>query len=63
MDVKSGIYNDEYQLYYAAVNGVHAPVPDQLEIKGAWLTSTRQLEYVTPPKRDRDCQIFMFGFS
>jgi len=62
-DVKNGIYNDEYQLYYAAVNGVQTPVPDQLEIKGAWLTGTKQLEYVTPDKRDRHCQIFMFGFS
>lgn len=34
-DVKNGVYNDEYQLYYAAVNGVQAPIPDQLEIKGA----------------------------
>ena len=63
MDVKNGIYNDEYQLYYAAVNGVQAPVPDQLEIKGAWLTDPKLLEYVTPDKRDRDCQICMFGFS
>lgn len=61
--VKSGIYNDEYQLYYAALNGVQAPLPDQLEIKGAWLTGTKQLEYVTQAKRDRHCQIFMFGFS
>lgn len=62
-DVTMGIYNDEYQLYYAAVNGVQAPIPDQLEIKGAWLTEKDQMEYVTPAKRDRDCQIFMFGFS
>jgi hypothetical protein len=62
-DVQKGVYNDEYQLYYAAVNGVKAPIPDQLEIKGAWLTEEKQLEYVTHSKRDRDCQIFMFGFS
>ena len=62
-DVNKGLYNDEYQLYYAAVNGVQAPVPDQLEIKGAWLTDPKLLEYVTTDKRDRDCQICMFGFS
>ena len=62
-DVKNGVYNDECQLYYAAVNGVQAPVPDQLEIKGAWLTGTKRLEYVTPGKRDRHLQVFMFGFS
>ncbi len=62
-DVVNGLHNDEYQLYYAAVNGIQAPVPDQLEIKGAWLTNFKLLEYVTPDKRDRDCQICMFGFS
>lgn len=62
-DVTKGVYNDDYQLYYAAVNGVQAPIPDQLEIKGAWLTVTKQMEYVTRAKMDRDCQIFMFGFS
>ena len=61
-DVRNGVYNDEYQLYYAAVNGVQAPIPDQLEIKGAWLTGPKLHEYVTPDKRDRHCQIFMFGF-
>lgn len=63
-DVKNGVYGGEdYQLYCAAINGVRAPIPDQLEIKGAWLTKSNRVEYVTPDKRDRDCQIFMFGFS
>jgi hypothetical protein len=40
-DVKKGVYGgDDYQLYCAAVNGVQAPIPDQLEIKGAWLTGS-----------------------
>jgi len=63
-EVKNGVYGgEEYQLYCAALNGVRAPVPDQLEIKGAWITSADKREYVTSDKRDRDCQIFMFGFS
>jgi hypothetical protein len=63
-DVKKGLYGgDDYQLYSAAINGVQAPIADQLEIKGAWLTEKNQHEYVPSDKRDRDCQIFMFGFS
>lgn len=62
-DVKSGKYNDQYQLYSASINGVRAPIADQLEVKGAWLTSSDRCEYVTPDKRNRDCQIFLFGFT
>jgi len=63
-EVKSGVYSgDDYNLYCAALNGIRAPIPDQLEVKGAWLTGDDRDEYVTPSKRDRDCQIFMFGFS
>lgn len=63
-EVKNGVYGTEdYQLYCAAINGVRAPLPDQLEVKGAWLTGADQREYVTPDKRDRDCQLFMFGFT
>jgi len=63
-DVKNGMHDSEdYKLYCAAINGVKAPFPDQLEIKGSWLTEGDRQEYVTPNKRDRDCQIFMFGFS
>jgi hypothetical protein len=62
--VKSDGYDSgEYQFYCAALNGVRAPIPDQLEIKGAWIDETREHEYVTSDKRDRDWQIFMFGFS
>ena len=62
--VKAGGYDSgEYQFYCAALNGVRAPVPDQLEIKGAWIDDSREHEYVTLAKRDRDWQIFMFGFS
>ena len=61
--VKRGEYNDQYQLCCAAINGVRAPMADQLEIKGAWLTHPDRCEYVTPDKRDRDCQLFMFGFT
>jgi len=63
IDVKNGKYNDQYQLYSASINGVRAPIADQLEVKGAWLTSSDRCEYVTPDKRDRDCQLFMFGFT
>lgn len=63
-EVKNGIYRaEDYQLHCAALNGIHAPIPDQLEVKGAWLTGVDRCEYVTPNKRDRDCQLFMFGFS
>ncbi len=63
-EVQNGVYGTEdYQLYSAAINGVRAPIPDQLEVKGSWLTGANQREYVTPDKRDRDCQLFMFGFS
>lgn len=62
--VKSGEYDaDEYKFYCAALNGVRAPIPAQLEIKGAWIDESRKHEYVTSDKRDRDWQIFMFGFS
>jgi hypothetical protein len=53
----------EFQLYSAALNGVRAPIADQLEVKGAWITALDRCEYVTPDKRDRDTQIFMFGFT
>jgi hypothetical protein len=62
--VKSDGYDSgEYQFYCAALNGVRAPIPDQLEMKGAWIDESRVHEYVTSDKRDRDWQIFMFGFS
>jgi len=62
--VKSNGYDSgEYQFYCAALNGVRAPIPDQLEIKGAWIDESGTHEYVTSGKRDRDWQIFMFGFS
>ncbi len=61
--VKHGKYNDQYQLYCASINGVRAPMADQLEIKGAWLTHFERCEYVTPDKRGRNCQLFMFGFT
>lgn len=53
----------QYQLYSAALNGVRAPIADQFEVKGGWITRDEQIEYVTPAKRDRDCQVFMFGFT
>jgi hypothetical protein len=63
-EVKNGAIGTEYfQLYSAAINGVRAPIPDQLEVKGAWITHHDRCEYVTPDKRDRDCQLFMFGFT
>lgn len=62
--VKSGaIGSDQFQLYSAAINGVRAPIADQFEVKGAWITHVDRCEYVTPDKRDRDCQVFMFGFT
>jgi hypothetical protein len=62
--VKSGaIGGDQFQLYSAAINGVRAPIADQFEVKGAWITHIDRCEYVTPDKRDRDCQVFMFGFT
>lgn len=62
--VKSGTLGTEhYQLYSAAINGVRAPIADQFEVKGAWITHVDRCEYVTPDKRDRDCQLFMFGFT
>lgn len=63
-EVKNGSFGVEFfQLYCAAITGVRAPMPDQLEVKGAWITSPERCEYVTPDKRDRDCQLFMFGFT
>ena len=53
----------EYQLYSAALNGVRTPIADQLELKGGWITRDDRCEYVTPSKHDRDCQVFMFGFT
>jgi hypothetical protein len=62
--VKAGdIGKDQFQLYSAAFNGVRAPIADQLEVKGAWITSEDRRDYVTPDKRDRDTQVFMFGFT
>ena len=60
--VKRGEYDSEYQLYSAAINGVRAPIADQLEIKGAWLSSDGN-EVVAQDKQDRDLQLFMFGFT
>lgn len=54
---------EHYQLYSAAINGVRTPIADQLQVKGAWITHVDRCEYVTPDKRDRDCQLFMFGFT
>lgn len=50
-------------LFARSLCGIQAPIPDRLEIKGAWLTEEGNSEYVTPDKRDRDTQLFMFGFS
>lgn len=62
--VKAGkIGNDQFQLYSAALNGVRVPIADQLEVKGAWITGEDRRDYVTPDKRDRDTQVFMFGFT
>jgi hypothetical protein len=62
--VKNGsIGNENFHLYSAAINGVRAPIADQFEVKGAWITHMDRCEYVTPDKRDRDCQLFMFGFT
>jgi len=68
LDVARALKNGElgsehYQLYAAAINGVRAPIADQLEVKSAWITEVDRYEYVTPAKRDRDCQLFMFGFT
>lgn len=57
------IGEDQFQLYSAAFQGVRTPIPDQLEIKGAWITREDRRDYVTPDKRDRDTQVFMFGFT
>ena len=62
-DTKEGMYNDNYQLFSASLNGIRAPIPDQIEIKGAWLTKDDKLEYVPNDKKDRDCQLFMFGYT
>jgi hypothetical protein len=62
--VKAGVVPPgQYQLYSAALNGVRAPIADQFEVKGGWITRDEQVEYVTPAKHDRDCQVFMFGFT
>lgn len=62
--VKSGeISNEHYQLYSVALNGVRAPIADQFEVKGGWISAADRREYVTPSKHDRDCQVFMFGFT
>jgi hypothetical protein len=62
--MKAGdIGSDQFQVYSAALNGVRAPIADQLEVKGAWITSEDRRDYVTPDKRDRDTQVFMFGFT
>jgi len=53
----------QFQLYSAAYNGVRAPIADQFEVKGGWISRDDQLEYVIPEKYDRDCQVFMFGFT
>lgn len=53
----------QYQLYSASLNGIRAPLADQLEVKGGWITAEDSVEYVTPAKHDRDCQVFMFGFT
>jgi len=63
-EVQNGAYGTEnYQLYCAAINGVRAPIPDQLEVKGAWLTGADQREYVTPDKRDRGIEIASYSCS
>ena len=56
----AGIYSTN--LYSRCYQGVQAPIPDRLQIKGAWLT-TDFLEYIEASKRDRDIELFMFGFS
>ncbi|MFC4338635.1 hypothetical protein [Cupriavidus numazuensis] len=61
--LKAGSFNDDYDRHSAALQGVRCPIPDQLLIKGAWLTKEKQDEYVTPGKCDRHCQLFMFGHT
>ena len=62
--VRAGeVGNDQFNLYSAALSGVRTPIADQLEVKGAWITHEDRREYVTPDKRDRDTQIYMFGFT
>ncbi|MGF6870606.1 hypothetical protein [Paraburkholderia sp. MM5477-R1] len=46
-----------------ALHGVRAPLADQLEIKGAWVTELGRDEYVPEEKRDRDQQLHLFGFT
>ena len=51
-EVESGVHSGEnYNLNCAALNGIRAPIPDQLEIKGSWLTGVDRCEYVTPSKK------------
>ncbi|NKJ45586.1 hypothetical protein CIC12_02250 [Burkholderia sp. SG-MS1] len=55
--------NEDYDRYSAALQGVECPIADQLLIQGGWLTDEGLYEYVTPDKRDRDCQLFMSGYT
>ena len=61
--LKQGKLTAGQHLSVNAINGVRAPIADQLEVKGAWITHVDRCEYVTPGKRVRDCQLFMFGFT
>ena len=62
--VSSGaVPTGQFQLYSASLNGIRAPIAEQLEFKGGWVTEVGQVEYVTPAKHDRDCQVFKFGFT
>jgi hypothetical protein len=62
--LKAGaIEANQYQVYVAALSGVQAPIADQFVVKGGWITAEDRCEYVTPDKRDRDMQLFMFGFT
>ncbi|WP_429535748.1 hypothetical protein [Paraburkholderia youngii] len=58
-----GIVVEDHDRFSAALQGVRCPIADQLLIQGAWLTEEGLYEYVTPDKRDRDCQLFMFGYT
>ncbi|MDR5785040.1 MULTISPECIES: hypothetical protein [unclassified Caballeronia] len=64
LDVARGVQCGEYgPTHRSALYGVRAPLADQLEIKGAWITEPGRVEYVPEDKRDRDQQLYAFGFT
>lgn len=64
LDVAREVQCGEYgPTHRSALNGVRAPLADQLEIKGAWITELDRREYVPEDKRDRDEKLYRFGFT